>query len=207
MTEPAPNEWERAYQASVEAAYRAHLQAEAAHEREMATMPRGDRRSRVVVFAVMVLACGSLLLIPLAIDGMASYDVVSGHAVKGTAVLTRLVEVCVGRPPCSKSWEARFFSDDGTVQRLVVFAEDVPGSLAHVGARVPARWTSVKPDSVYLAASSAFRIWLWASIVVFALMLLGAWVTLATWRRRRRLRRQIEAAQAAAAAIDRPPTG
>ncbi len=206
VTEPSENEWERTYQASVEAERQAGLRAAELHERAMAMMPPTERRRRRRTLLIILLPMGALLLAGIIVDGVASHAVVSGDAREGTAVLTRQVEVCVGRPPCFLMWEARFSSDDGTIDRTVVFDEDVPAADAQSGARVAARWTSVKPDKVYLAESRAFRNWFWTSIMVLVVCLVAAGIAFSVWHRRRQLRRKIESEGAPTTATKGPPT-
>jgi hypothetical protein len=196
VADPPNNEWERAYQASVEAEYRARLEAEQAHARQMAVMPPHERRRMRRQYILIGVLMGPLLLAGIIVDGVASHDVVSGHAVSGTAVLTKQVDVCAGRPPCIPYWEAHFASDDGTMNRVLVFAEDVPATEAFAGSRVPARWTSVRPDNVFLAKSKAFRDWFWSTIIIVAAGLAVCAVAIVVLRRRARLRRRIESERA-----------
>ena len=205
MPEPPTNEWERTYQASVEAERLAGLRADELHAREMATMPPAERRRRRRKHLLILLPMGALLLGGIIVDGIASHEVVSDQAVSGTAELTQQVEVCVGRPPCFPMWEAHFTSDDGTIDRVVIFAENVPGSQAYPGARVDARWTSVRSDNVYLADSSAYRDWFWTSMLVLVACVIAAAWALIVWRRRVRLRRQIESEAASTSGTVTPP--
>jgi hypothetical protein len=201
---PTTNEWERAYQASIEAEHQANLRADELHARQMAIMPPEERRRRRAGLTLVIVIMGPLLVGGIIVDGVSSYRVVSGHAVPGTVVLTRQVDVCVGRPPCVPTWEGRFTSSDGTVDRVVDFAEPVPRAQAFPGANVAARWTSVKPDSVYLAKSGSFRDWVLTTVMVLAVCAVVGAGALVVWRRRARLRRQIEAEAVATTASGTP---
>lgn len=187
------NEWERAYQGSIEAEHEANLRAEEAHARQMAMMPLTERRRRRRTYLLILLFMGPLFALGLIIDGVASHRVVTGHAVDGTAVLIREVAVDCARPPCLYSWEAHFVSNDGTVDRVLVFAEDVPSGLGGPGTRLDARWTSANPDAVYLAKSKSFRNWVEGLVFFGALCLVVAVGVTVVLRRRAQLRRKIEA--------------
>lgn len=193
VDEAPVNEWERAYKSSIEAEHEANLRAEEAHARQMAMMPLKERRRRRRTYFLILLLMGPLFALGVIVDGVASHRVVTGHAVNGTAVLVRQVSIDCGRGPCGYTWQAHFVSDDGTIDRTLVFAEDVPSALGVPGTRVNARWTSVKPDSVYLAKSRSFRNWAEGLLFFATLGVIVAVGVVVVLRRRARLRRTIEA--------------
>jgi hypothetical protein len=193
VDEAPVNEWERAYNASIEAEHEANLRAEEAHARQMAMMPLKERRRRRRTYLLILLFMGPLFALGVIVDGVASHRVATGHAVDGTAVLVRQVSIDCGRPPCGYTWEAHFVSDDGTIDRTLVFAEDVPSALGVPGTRLDARWTSVNPDSVYLAKSKSFRNWVEGLLFFATLGVIVAVGVAVVLRRRARLRRTIEA--------------
>lgn len=202
MTREPTNDWERAYQASIEAEReRARIEDEQ-NARAAAMLPPAERRKRRRFLALFLVPMLMLLVAGIVVDGLAGYRVVSGHAVPGTVELARIVDVCPGRPPCVPYWEGRFRSDDGAVDRVVVFVEDVPGQQARRGAFVRARWTNLRGDSVYLERSGAYRDWFWTTVTVCCIGLVVLAVALVVWRRRVRLRRKILSEDSVA-----PPTG
>lgn len=193
VNEAPLNEWERVAHASIEAEREANLRAEELHARQMAMMPLKERRRRRRTYLLILLIMGPLFAVGVIIDGVASHRVVTGHAVNGSAVLTRQVSILCGRPPCGYTWEAHFVSNDGSVDKVLRFAEDVPAALGVPGSRLDARWTSVNPDFVYLAKSKSFRYWVEGTLffsAIGAVVAVGVGVVL---RRRALLRRQIEA--------------
>ena len=197
MSEHTENQWERTYYASLKKAEEDSRLANERERRERAKplLPAARRRRRIIAF--LMASVYLVAIVGLLGDGLVRHHVAAGGGVVGTATLIKEVDVPVGRFPPATSWQAHFVSDDGSVDRVLVFAEPLPHSKAFAGSMVAARWTAQSPHDVFLAKSHAFRLWVQGiAFLTVAGLVIGA-IAFVGWRRRVKLREQMAAEGAA----------